>query len=143
MLAWTRRLPKLIEEHVLNNWQYKGIALVAAVIIWAYVAGQRTVQVLHTVPIHYQNVPAGSRVLEQRPIQAEVTLAGRRDRIHTIESREVRVSLDLAGLRNGRNLYLISTRDVIVPPGTEVKDIKPRQLSLQLVPAPVPAEPGR
>jgi YbbR domain-containing protein len=138
MTLWTRRLPKFFEDHVVSNWQYKLIALGAAVIIWAYVAGHQTVQVVHTVPIRYQNVPSGSRLQDQRVILAEVTLAGRRDRIHTVRARDVWVSLDLSGLRNGRNLYLISTRDVIVPPGIEVKDITPRQVNLQLVPAAAP-----
>jgi hypothetical protein len=135
MFAWTRQAPKFFEEHVLANWRYKLIALGAAVIIWAYVAGQQTVQIVHTVPIRYQNVPAGSQLFDRRVIQAEVTLAGRRDRIHTVQARDVWVSLDLSGMRNGRNLYLISVRDVLVPPGIEVKDITPRQLNIQLVPA--------
>ena len=138
MPTWTHRLPKLLHDLVLDNWQYKLIALAAALIIWAYVAGQQTVQAVHTVPIRYQNIPAGSQLIEEKVIFAEVTLAGPRDRIHTVRARDIWVSLDLSGLRNGRNLYLISTRDVIVPPGIEVRDITPRQLNIQLVPTAAP-----
>jgi hypothetical protein len=135
MPAWLRRLSKWFETTVIENWQYKLIALGAAAVIWAYVAGQQVMQVVHTVPIRYQNLPAGSQIADPTVILAEVTLAGRRDRIHTVRDREVWVSLDLAGLRPGRNLYLISTRDVIAPAGIEVKDITPRQINIQLVPA--------
>jgi len=65
-----------------------------------------------------------------------------------VNRQQIAVSLDLTGLRIGRNLYLISSRDVIVPPGLEVKDITPMQLSLQLgpelpLPEPTPLVPPR
>jgi len=134
MLPWLRRIPKFAEEYILENWKYKLIALFAAVIIWAYVAGQQTVRVIFNVPIRFQNIPAGSQVSDQKVRTAEVALSGRRDRILTLKRQDVWVSLDLSGLRNGRNLYLISSRDVIVPAGIEVKDVSPRQLNLQLSP---------
>lgn len=140
MLPWLRRFRKWIDEYVLNNWQYKLSALAAAVIIWAYVAGQQTVEVVFAVPIRFQNVPAGSRVIDQKLRKAEVTLSGRRDRILTMTRGDVWVSLELSGLRNGSNLYLLSPRDVIAPPGVEVKDITPRQMNIRLAPAPPSSE---
>ena len=131
---WMRRMRKFFEDYVLANWKYKLIALVAAVIIWVYVAGQQMMEVVFAVPIRFHNVPAGSQVVDQKLPLAEVTLKGRRDRVLTLKAREVWVSLELSGLRNGRNLYLLSPRDVIVPAGIDVKDITPRQLSIQLAP---------
>jgi YbbR domain-containing protein len=134
MPAWTRTVEKWFQDYVVTDWKYKLVALAAAVVIWAYVAGQQSIQVTYTVPLRFQNMPANLRLLDTKVSTAEVTLAGRRDRILNLNRRQIAVSLDLSGLRMGRNLYLISSRDVIVPPGLEVRDITPRQLSLQLGP---------
>jgi len=135
MTQWLRHLRKILEDYVLANWQYKLAALAAAIIIWAYVAGQQTVEIVFAVPIRFHNVPTGSRVINQKLNVAEVTFSGRRDRILTLTRRDVWVSLELSGLRNGNNLYLLSTRDVIAPPGVDIKNITPRQLNIQLAPA--------
>lgn len=132
--SWMRRARKYTEENLLANWRYKLSALAAAVIIWAYVAGQQTMEITYAVPIRYQDPPAGSRVSGQALESAEVTLTGRRDRILSVKRSDIRVVLDLSGLRPGRNLYLISTRDVIAPAGVDVKDITPRQVSIPIVP---------
>jgi diadenylate cyclase len=134
MPEWTRTLGKWFREYVAADWKYKLAAMAAAVVIWAYVAGQQSIQVIYTVPLRFQNLTPHMRMLGPNVSTAEVTLSGRRDRILNLHRDQIAVSLDLTGLRAGRNLYLISSRDVIVPPGLEVKDITPRQLSLQLAP---------
>lgn len=132
--AW-RALKRFWQAMVLPNWQTKLASLAAAIIIWSYVAGQQSMQVVFTAPIHFQNVPEGSRLKDPPLKVAEVTVSGRRDRILTVKQQQVWIALDLSGLRNGDNLYLISFQDVVVPSGIEVKDISPRQLTLELVPA--------
>jgi YbbR domain-containing protein len=128
--AWTTWL----QEHLITDWRYKLSALGAALLIWAYVAGQQSMQVMYTVPVQFQNLPAGMKLLAPKVKTAEVTLAARRDVILSLNRRQIAVSLDLSGMRLGRNQYLISSRDVIVPAGIDVKDVSPRQLSIQLGP---------
>ncbi len=133
MRDWFRNLRRFFQEQILPNWQYKLASLVAALIIWAYVAGLQSMQVVFTVPIRFQNIPPGTQIVGQKVTSAEVTLAGRRDQILMLKQKEVWVSLDLSGLGTGRNLYLISSRDVVVPAGIEIKDVSPRQLTIRLV----------
>jgi YbbR domain-containing protein len=132
MPEWTRTLGKWLQEYVVTDWKYKLVSLAAALIIWTYVAGQQSMQIILSVPLQFQNIPYGSHMVDPKVSAAEVTLSGRRERILNLSKQQIIVSLDLAGLRNGRNLYLISSRDVIVPPGIDVKDVSPRQLSIQL-----------
>ncbi len=132
MPEWVRVFNKGFQEYVINDWKYKVVALVAALVIWAYVAGQQSIQVIYTVPLRFQYLPTGLHIVDPKVNTAEVTLSGPRDRILTLNKQQIAVSLDLSGLRNGRNQYQISSRDVIVPPGIEVRDVSPRQLSIQL-----------
>ncbi len=138
MAVWWRKLRKFLEEKVLANWPYKLVALAAGIIIWAYVAGQQSMRLVLTVPLRFQSIPAGSALVDQKVDVAQVTLSGRRDQVLTLKPQQVWISLDLAGLRNGRNLYLLSARDVVAPPGIEVLDVTPGQLSIQLAPQPSP-----
>lgn len=132
MPEWLDSWLKKAREWAVTDWKYKGVALLAALVIWTYVAAQQSMQAVYNVPLRFHNVPPGSHLVDPMVKTAEVTLSGRRDRILVLNEQQLSVSLDLSGLRNGRNLYLISSRDVIVSPGIEVKDVSPRQLNIQL-----------
>jgi YbbR domain-containing protein len=134
MPVWWRRFRKFLDERILSDWPYKLVALAAAFIIWAYVAGQQSVHLVLTVPLRFQNIPPGSVLVDQKTDLVQVTLSGRRQLILALKPDQVWIALDLSGLRDGRNLYVISSRDVTVPSGLEVQDVSPSQLSIQLAP---------
>ena len=132
MLKWQRRLKIFFEDKVLSEWKYKIIALLAAFIMWAYVAGQQSMQAVYTVPIYFQNLPVETELINQKIKKVEVTVSGRRDRILSLRERQIWVSLDLTSMRIGKNVYKIKNEDLIVPQGIEIKDITPRKIIIRL-----------
>lgn len=140
MLGLPRSWTNFLRTKVFNNWQYKLAALAAAFVIWSYVSGQQTIQAIYTVPIFFQNLPAGSEMTRTSAETIQVTLSGRRDRMLSLRERQIWVSLDLSGMKNGRNTYLVTREDVIAPAGLEIKAFTPHKLSIQLTKSEPPAE---
>ncbi|MEW6517105.1 MAG: hypothetical protein AB1439_09385 [candidate division FCPU426 bacterium] len=140
MLGLPRRWMNFIRTKVFLNWQYKLAAGAAAFVIWSYVAGQQTIQAIYTVPIFFQNLPVGSEMTRTSSDTIQVTLSGRRDRMLSLRERQIWVSLDLSGMKIGRNTYQLAPGDFITPAGLEIKAYTPRKLTIQLVKNEPPAE---
>jgi hypothetical protein len=140
MLGLPRSWTNFLRTKVFINWQYKLAAGAAAFVIWTYVSGQQTIQAIYTVPIFFQNLPAGSEMTRTSADTIQVTLSGRRDRMLSLRERQIWVSLDLSGMKTGRNTYLVNREDVIAPAGLEIKAFTPQKLTIQLVKSEPPAE---
>ncbi len=127
-----RRLKIFIQDKVFAEWRYKLAALLAAFVMWAYVAGQQSMQAVYTVPIYFQNLPADSEIVDQKVHTVEVTVSGRRDLILSLRERQIWISIDLSGMNQGRNVYRITDKDIVVPSGIEVKNVARRKLVIRL-----------
>lgn len=128
MFYWQRRLKKFYKEKILSNWRYKLAALAAAFVVWSYVAGQQSMQAVFRVPIYFQNLANDLEMNKPKILSIQVTVSGRRDRMLSIKERQIWVSIDLAGMKVGRNVYNIKRADVVVPGGIEVKDYTPKKI---------------
>lgn len=135
-----RRLKIFIQDKVFSEWRYKLAALLAACVMWAYVAGQQSMQAVYTVPIYFQNLPDDSVMVDQKVHTVEVTVSGRRDSILSLRERQIWISLDLSGMKQGQNVYLITDKDIVVPSGIEVKNVARRKLVIRLAKK---KEPGK
>ncbi len=135
-----RRLKIFIQEKIFAEWRYKLAALLAACVMWAYVAGQQSMQAVYTVPIYFQNLPDDSVMVNQKVHTVEVTVSGRRDSILSLWERQIWISIDLSGMKQGRNVYLITNKDIVVPSGIEVKNVAHRKLVIRLAKK---KEPGK
>lgn len=131
MPSQTRRW-KNLGRKLLVNWRYKLAALAAAFIIWTYVAGQQSMQAVYTVPIFFQNIPAGSEMVRQAVDTIQVTISGRRDRILSLKERQIWAAIDLGGMKIGKNRYQLTKQDFVAPAGIEVKAFTPTKLSIRL-----------
>lgn len=139
-----RRRWKNLGGKLLVNWRYKLAALAAAFIIWTYVAGQQSMQGVYTVPILFQNIPSGSELASQSVDTIQVTISGHRDRILSLKELQIWASIDLGGMKIGKNRYPLTKQDFVAPAGIEVKAFTPAKLTIRLSkikpPAPEPSE---
>jgi YbbR domain-containing protein len=136
----SRRWKPFWQEKVLSNWRYKLSALAAAFIIWAYVAGQQSMQAVYQVPVYFQNTPT-EHVLGNSKIQKiQVTISGRRDRILSLKERQIWVAIDLSGMKSGKNYHKLNKQDIVVPGGIEVKNFTPKKITIRLRKPPKPKE---
>lgn len=132
MRYWQRRLRKFMKERVMSDWRYKIAAIAAAFVVWAYVAGQQSMQAVFKVPVYFQNLPENLEMRSQKLNAIQVTVAGRRDRMLSLKERQIWVSIDLGGMKKGRNYYTVKRADVVVPSGIEVKSYTPKKILIRL-----------
>lgn len=138
MAVWFRRARNWVTEKLLIDWRYKLAALGSAFVLWAYLAGQMSMQTMVSARVYYQRSPAGMVMVDQTVQQVQITLSARRDRLLGLKDRPLWVVIDLSDLRVGRNLYRITKQDVMGANGIEIKSIAPHQVVITLVPEKMP-----
>lgn len=115
-----------------KNLGLKAIALVLAVALWWFVAGERNVQVGFVIPLEIRNIPMGLTITNKVERQVEVRLAGPPSLLGTLQQSEINVAIDLSGAKPGKQVVPVDDRSIRVPPGIKVQRIYPNTIEVSL-----------
>lgn len=119
---------KLIAE----NWKFKALALGCALILWFYVMGERRLEVAYAVPIELKNVPQGMVVTNDLPKTVDIRLSGPRALLNDLSEKDVRISIDLVGLKPGVTSFSRLDDYLYLPGGIQATRISPSFVDVKL-----------
>ena len=129
-----------MSSHIFNvkfwvgDWKVRLAALMAAVVLWAWVRSDQTLTLTISAPLEIRSASRTMRYVKRPPASVEVKLLVRRDSLPTVTPKSVRVVANLAGLRGRRVTVPLTEDDVLRPDGVTVLDINPGQLVLEFEP---------
>lgn len=113
------------------KWQYKLAALITAFILWFYVVSEQNLTINISAPIEFLNFPSNMKITNKVRNTIEILLQGRRDIINKMDKKEIKVHIDLSGVKSGRNNFSISTVQIKnVPKGVSIINITPTGLAI-------------
>lgn len=115
-----------------ENWKMKLLALGCALILWFYVMGERRLEVGYAVPIELQNVPAGMMVTNDLPKSVDIRLSGPRALLGDLSQKEIRISVDLVGLKPGLTTFSRLDDHLRLPVGIRATRISPSFVDVKL-----------
>ena len=111
------------------------LSLVFAVMLWAIVAGEETVERGLRVPLELQQFPSGLELSGEVPTTVDVRVRGGSGALSRVSAGEVVAVLDLRGARAGRRLFPLTPEQVRVPFGVEVVQVTPSAIAMALEPS--------
>jgi len=106
------------------------LSLIFAVMLWAIVAGEETVERGLRVPLELQQSPSGLELSGEVPTTVDVRVRGGSGALSRISAGEVVAVLDLRGARAGRRLFPLTPEQVRVPFGVEVVQVTPSAIAM-------------
>jgi YbbR domain-containing protein len=115
-----------------KNLGLKAVAVVLAILLWWFVAGESKVQVGFVVPLEIRNVPQGLTITNKVERQVEVRLAGPPSLLGTLQPADISAAIDLAGGRVGKQMVPLDDRSIKAPPGLKVQHIYPATVDVYL-----------
>ncbi len=115
-----------------KNLGLKAVALVLAVVLWWFVAGESKVQVGFVVPLEIHSIPQGLTITNKVERQVEVRLAGPPSLLAGLQPADVSASIDLSRARAGKTVIPLDERSVRVPPGIKVQRLYPGSIEVSL-----------
>ncbi len=118
----------------MRNWGLKLFSFLVALILWlALIPEEKTFSEKSlTVSLELYNIPSGLDVVEKPPSTVDVKIRAPKRLIGQITPANVQAVLDLRNARPDVENYLLNESMITAPPGAEVKEVRPRQVSLKL-----------
>jgi len=125
MIAVLMRLLRLIT----NNWAWKLLSLLIAVMIWVFVASEPELSTFATARIEFKNLPPNLEVESMPDTTVLLELRGPSGELGGLGdgTRHPAVVLDLTGITPGEHTFAIGPGNVSVPRGVHIIRATPSQ----------------
>jgi hypothetical protein len=130
-----------VRQFVTRRWRFKLVSLVLVSALWLLLAGQQDFEVTFRVPLETYSLPSHLDILEPARPEIQVTVRGLRKDASTLNPRDIRLRLDLAGAAAGTQNYRIFQNLITLPSRQlDVVRIQPNELTLTFEEKRAPAE---
>lgn len=114
------------------NWRLKIFAFAIAVLLWFVIVGPQRSELGLSVPIQYTNLPPAMEITGTWMDRTDVRIRGSEAGLANLKPGSVRAVVDLGGVVTGLNFLRITKKDILVPPGITIAQIRPSDLQLHI-----------
>jgi hypothetical protein len=115
-----------------RHWELKLLAVAFSAGLWVFVMTSEKTNVVLSLPLDLDSVPAGLVVMGERPDSVEVQLHGLRTALARVSPESLRVRVSLAGARVGDLVLSLGPEQIVVPPGVSVLRVNPAVVRVAL-----------
>ena len=113
-----------------NNWQYRALALLLAMMCWYVVSGQEKVETWLEVPLEFVNLPQRMEITSGLVNKLQVRIRGTSNQVRSLSSGRLAYKLDLGKLQVGTNVIPLVPEGMGTTSAVEVVEINPSRLEL-------------
>jgi YbbR domain-containing protein len=122
----------LITKYIFKDFKLKVLSLVLASMLWLAVSYMGESKMSISVRVSAENLSRDLIVSKMGTEEVFVTLNGPVSILKNIRARDVGISLDLSKVKEGRYVYDMQRKNVRVPKGIQVEEIKPDYVVLEI-----------
>jgi hypothetical protein len=115
---------------LLANLSLKALSLALAVLLWFFIAGEKTSERGLSVPVELRNFPKDLELTGELVNTVEVRLRASPGIIHALGPEEISAQVDLAGAVEGERIVHLTPDSIRLPFGVKVVKITPAILTL-------------
>ncbi|MEJ2069168.1 MAG: CdaR family protein [Syntrophobacterales bacterium] len=112
----------------------KLLSLFLAVALWLSVGGEERTETNFNITLELVNLPQNLMVTSEVPSNLHVRVTGPRGLIRTLSQSHLTYSLDLAGVKAGRQTFPLGADSFNFPRGVQITRVQPNPLVLTLTP---------
>jgi YbbR domain-containing protein len=112
----------------------KLLSLFLAVALWLAVGGEERTETNFNITLELVNLPQNLMVTSEVPSNLHVRVTGPRGLIRTLSQSHLTYSLDLAGVKAGRQTFPLGADSFNFPRGVQITRVQPNPLVLTLTP---------
>jgi len=113
-----------------NNWQYRALALVMALMCWYVVSGQEKVETWLEVPLEFVNLPQQMEITSGLVSKIQVRIRGTSNQVRSLNASRLAYKLDLGKIQVGSNVIPLVPESMAITSAVEVVEISPTRLDL-------------
>lgn len=113
------------EKYIRSDWKLKLLSIVLAMMLWYTVSEVGEPKKDISVVISVSSLPKDLVIMKMDPEKVNITVSGRVSLLKDIKESDIRLQVNINGAKEGENIFNVTKKDIIMPRGLEVADIKP------------------
>lgn len=121
-----------LTDLVTSNWGLKLLSIGMAVLLWFAIVGPQKSEIGMQVPIQYTDLPQGMEItgtwVDRIDVRARGSVAG----LAHLKPGSVKAVVDLSKVVPGLNYFRISDKNLSVPAGVTIAQVRPSDLRLHI-----------
>lgn len=117
---------------LLADWHLKLVAIACAIVLWFVIVGPQRSEIGMGVPIQYTNLPPAMEIIGTWMDRIDVRVRGSQSGLASLNTGSVRAVVDLSSAVPGLNYFRITAKNLQVPPGISIAQIRPSDLQLNI-----------
>ncbi|MBW6512386.1 MAG: YbbR-like domain-containing protein [Desulfuromonadaceae bacterium] len=117
---------------IMENWFLKLLSLTFAVILWFFVMGEQRLEQGYSASLQLRNIPKGLMIANDVPSTIDVRISGPRTLLMNLKPSEVRLSVDLTGLKAGVTSFKRLEEQLNLPTALKVTRLSPPVIDVRL-----------
>jgi hypothetical protein len=126
------RAVALIKKLFLSEIKLKSLALALSVTLWISMTYVGESKMGFLVPLSFEDLGKGMAVSQTDTKDVMITVSGPLSMLKNLKADDIRVPVNLARAKEGRQTFTIRKGDVIVPAGLRVEDANPDYVVVEL-----------
>lgn len=123
---------ELLRKYVLNDMKLKLLSLVLAVLLWFVISYVGESKVSISVPISTNSPGEAYMMTAMDSEDVLITINGPVSTLKNMKARDVKVSIDLSHLKEGKHTFNLLKEDIQVPKDVLVEQVKPDSVSVTI-----------
>jgi hypothetical protein len=121
-----------IKRLLLREIRLKGLAIMLSLMLWVSTTYLGESKMGFLVPLSFEDLDKGMMIRDADTRDVMVTLDGPLSLLKNLKADDIKVSLNLARAKEGRQIFTIRKGDVIVPGGLKVEAARPDYVVVEL-----------
>jgi YbbR domain-containing protein len=123
---------RFIREYILKDLKLKGLSLVLAAMLWFAISYIGESKMTVSVPVIAENLGKNLLIGKIETDAVLVTIGGPMSILKNLRARDIRLAVNLAGIKEGSQVFTLEKESVTVPKGVKVEDVKPDYVALKI-----------
>lgn len=121
-----------IRRYIVHNFWLKVLALGIAVLLWSAVAREPRVEVAHTVPVEFANVPQGLAINSDKVPEVQIWLSGPERVVRSVNPQDLHPVIDLTSVTPtaAERTFSLGKKQIKSPEGVDIAGIVPTEFHL-------------
>jgi YbbR domain-containing protein len=113
-----------------KHWLLKVLSLIIGISLWYFVVGEDQIDMIATIPLELQNLPADLIIANQYKKDIEVTIRGPRRMIQEMRQQNISRPVNLSGVEPGPMVIENDNKSIPLPRGITVQRVQPANITL-------------
>jgi hypothetical protein len=113
-------------------WHLKMLAVATSMLLWFLVVGPQRSELGISVPLQYTNLPTDMEITGKWMERIDVRVRGSETGLANLNPGSVKAVVNLSNVLTGPNFFRITSKNIQVPPGITISEIRPSDLQLNI-----------